>query len=133
MASKKTILLSLLLLTSCGGSSSGGSDENVESDVIQNVETSFSTVFISKNDTQCNDDGLTLEETASYLSSANIITSESECGFIVTGLDSPAVCGASTNNVFIHTINASDLTEAENLGFTDTSTLEARFEVVECI
>ena len=127
MTSKKTILLSLLLLTSCGGSSSGGSDEN--------VETSFSTVFIPKNDTQCNDDGLTLEETASYLSSADITLSESECGFLVTGFDSPAVCGASTNNIFIHTINTSDLAEAENLGFTDTSTLEAReasFEVVEC-
>ena len=44
-------------------------------------------------------------------------------------------CGTATCNLFIHTINRTDLADAENLGFTDVSTLssnEHRYVIIDC-
>ncbi|TYK64163.1 hypothetical protein [Colwellia echini] len=91
-------------------------------------------VYISKGDTQCNDDGLSIEETASYLTNSDIKALESQCG-IISGLSFTAVCGGGTGNIYIHTIDIDDLDAAENLGFIDASSLiveDSGYAVVEC-
>ncbi|WP_413699413.1 hypothetical protein ACLKMH_18380 [Psychromonas sp. KJ10-10] len=117
---KYWILLLTFSLISCVGDSSS------EIDTVD--------VYISKGDTQCNDDGLTIEETISFLTTSGIEVSESQCG-VISDLSYPAVCGGGTNNIYIHTIEIDDLGDAENLGFTDTSLLiteESSYSIVEC-
>jgi hypothetical protein len=73
-------------------------------------------------------------ELLAYLTDLSIEVSESRCG-VITGLAVPALCGASTNNIYVHTINSADLTEVTNLGFIDLSTLpseEYSYTIVEC-
>lgn len=77
-----------IMITACDGSSSGMVD-----------------VYIHKGDTQCNDDGLLLSETTSYLSDSSIEVSNSQCA-ILTGLSTADVCGGNTLNIYVHTIKA---------------------------
>lgn len=123
MKPKLYLLPIAIFISSCGGSSSTSSTpEEIK-------------VYISKGDTQCNDDGLDLEETTSYLTDANIEVLQSECGKII-GLTIPTVCGASTENIYVHTIMDENLADAENIGFMQTSAIENddnSYQIVECI
>jgi len=69
------------MITACDGSSSGMVD-----------------VYIHKGDTKCNDDGLLLSETTSYLSDSSIEVSNSQCA-VLTGVSTVDVCGGSTTNI----------------------------------
>lgn len=141
-------LMSLLFLTSCDNSSAVDQLEKVGEEVKEISEDIQSagddlleedideaiSVYISKGNTQCNDDGLTIVETTSYLTNADIAVSASQCGFI-EGISFASVCGGGTGDIYIHTINNSDLTDAENLGFTGTSLLASEnlsYTVIEC-
>ncbi|TYK64319.1 DUF6174 domain-containing protein [Colwellia echini] len=98
------------------------------------VELELVDVYIPKGDTQCNNDGVSLAETTAYLTDLSIEVSASQCG-VITGLSLPDVCGGSTNNIYLHTINYSDLITVENLGFVDLSTLpfeESGYSIIEC-
>tara|TARA_R110001583_G_scaffold40778_5_gene130115 strand:- start:8654 stop:8986 length:333 start_codon:yes stop_codon:yes gene_type:complete len=79
-------------------------------------------VYFYKGDTLCNDDGLSLSQVSAYLTISNVSFTSSTCASI-TGLAVAAVCGGSTQNIYIHSINSSDLALAENLGFIDLSSL----------
>jgi hypothetical protein len=91
-------------------------------------------LYISTGETQCHDDGLTIDETSAYLTAANIEISASQCG-VITGIFYAAVCGGNTANIYIHTISADNLVTAENLGFSEITSLlaaELGYEVTEC-
>ena len=121
MKFKLLMVIASLFITACDDDSTTAEVELVD-------------VYIHKGDTQCADDGLTLSETATYLTDVSIGVSLSQCGF-TTGLDHPTVCGAGTNNIYIHTIPSTDLFKAENLGFAALSSLDSEmgFEIVECL
>jgi hypothetical protein len=120
MKFKYLMVITSLFITACDDDSS-------------TIEVELVEVYIHKGDTQCNDDGLTLSETATYLTDSSIDVPLSQCAF-TTGLDFPSVCGAGTNNIYIHTIPITDLSKAENLGFEALSSLYSEFgyEIVEC-
>jgi len=122
MTFNKLVLGSFVLLTACGGVLADADADDSD----KYTESKLTKVFISKNDTQCNTDGLSLKETASYLTNANISISASECGVITGGLNFAAVCGAATSNILIHTIDTKDVAEATKLGFADVASLSER-------
>jgi hypothetical protein len=122
MKFKFWILLFSFFLISC--------DEDSSTSLVQDTID----VYISKGDTQCNDDGLTIEETTSYLTNSDIKAFESQCG-VISGLSFYAVCGGGTGHIYIHTIDINDLDAAENFGFIDASTLvgeDSGYAIVEC-
>lgn len=129
MTFNKAMVVSFVLLAACGG---------VLADVDNSAkytESKVTTVFMPKNDTQCNADGLSLGESASYLAKANISISASKCGVITGGPNFAAVCGARTSNILIHTIDSKDAVEAIKLGFFDVQSLTTRklgYSVVAC-
>jgi hypothetical protein len=110
-----------IMITACDGSSLP--EEAVMVDV-----------YIHKGDTQCNNDGLLLSETTSYLIDSSIEVSSSQCA-VLTGISTADVCGGNTLNIYVHTIKAIELIEAENLGFIDTSSFSASelgYAIIEC-
>ncbi|MFT2090144.1 hypothetical protein [Paraglaciecola sp. 2405UD69-4] len=117
----KPFLLLAILLVSCS------------SDLTSEVGVQLVSVYIASGKTQCNDDGLSLEDTSAFLTSADIDFTEPQCGYI-TGVSYPTVCGADTSDIYIYTIEASNLVEAENLGFSDVSGLDERlsYKTVTC-
>ena len=121
MKFKYLVVLSSLFISACDDESNIVEPELVE-------------VYISKGDTQCNDNGLSLSEVTSYLSDAEIDINETMCGQIV-GISHDAVCGGGTNNVYSFTISTESLLLAENLGFQSLSSLDSELsvEVVECL
>ena len=122
MTNRILILILSLFLISC------------DSEKPEVVEDDLAGVYIEKNDTQCNDDGSSLVEVSSYLSNAETKVYKATCGFI-TGLSYDGVCGGGTNNIYYFLINAVDLTQAENLGFSALSGLDSglSYEVKECL
>ncbi|WP_289029197.1 hypothetical protein [uncultured Paraglaciecola sp.] len=121
MNSKALLMLCVIFMVSC-------SDDLANDSAVKLV-----TVYINTAETQCNDDGLSLEETSSYLTDANIEFTEPQCGYI-TGANYPAVCGGGTSNIYIFTIQEPDLLESENLGFAGLSSLDSSlgYETVNC-
>lgn len=121
MSLKTLLMLSVILMVSCS--------DNLANDTAVKLVS----IYINTAETQCNDDGLSLEETSSLLTDASIEFTEPNCGYI-TGVNYPAVCGGGTNNIYIFTIEESDLIETENLGFADLSSLDSSlgYETVNC-
>lgn len=137
-------VLGLLLLTACVteeikevGEKIGDVSEDIQSggdDLLNTIIDNGVEIYIAKGNTQCNDDGLTIEETATYLTDAGIGVSESQCG-VLEGISYNAVCGGATPDIYIHTINILDIPKAENLGFIDPSILitdKISYTVVDC-
>jgi len=121
MKLKFLFVMCSIMITACDGSSLP-------------EETVLIDVYIHKGDTQCNDDGLLLSETTSYLIDSSIEVSNSQCA-VLTGLSTADVCGGNTLNIYVHTIKAINLIEAENLGFIDTSSFssgELGYAIIEC-
>ena len=118
---KSLIILGVIFLVSC--SDSLLSDEAANNEVI----------YISTGETQCNDDGLSLQEISTYLTDADIKFTESQCAQL-TGIVYPDVCGADTANITIFTIEASGLSQAENVGFASLSSLDSDigYEILAC-
>lgn len=148
MISKSLPLLSLLFLVSCDSTTVGqnleelGNDvesvsENIQSsgdDLLNDIIDDTTDVYIAKGNTQCNDDGLTLAETTSYLTDANIDITESQCG-VIEGVAFASVCGGGTADIYVHTIKTSDLINATNIGFTETSLLTPQsltYSTIDC-
>ena len=87
-------------------------------------------VFISNGKLQCQDNAIPINTTKSYLTNAGLDFLEQSCGIINAGY--PAVCGGGTGQIHIYSIAESALNNAENIGFTNTSTLEDGYQSVEC-
>ena len=134
MILKNLSLLSLLLLASCNEATIAEKLEVLDDNALNTMIDETVDVYIAKGNTQCNDDGLTLEETISYLTNENIAVTESQCG-VLEGISFTSVCGGGSPDIYIHTIKATDLDYAANIGFKATTLLSAgglTYTVVNC-
>jgi hypothetical protein len=74
-------------------------------------------IYISSGELQCQENGLSIAKTKSYLLDAGIDVKAEICGFL-THIDYPTVCAGGTGKLHVFTIDKSDSQVAENLGFT---------------
>jgi len=88
-------------------------------------------VIISNGKLQCQDNAIPLAVTKSYLTEAGIDVESESCG-IQLGISVVTVCGGPTEQIHIFSINVNDLIIAENIGFTDSSMLEAGYQKEAC-
>ncbi len=79
-------------------------------------------VFKYDQSTQCNDNGIPLEEMKQELTDAGIQVYCAQKGN--DGNPYPAVCGGATGNINIYLIGTADLRLAQRLGFAPVRTLE---------
>lgn len=88
-------------------------------------------VYISTGELQCQDNGLDISVTKSYLLDVKV-KSES-CGSL-TEVDFIQECGGGTGNLHVFTIDESDMQVAEDIGFTipDSADPDDDYEKVEC-
>lgn len=94
--------------------------------------------LVYKNDgtRQCEPGGTTLAQSRGELTGAGVEVFDSHCG-AMTGMAVMAVCGGPTLGVHLHEINASDMAQAERLGFAGTQELideqrDTGFEITPC-
>jgi hypothetical protein len=90
-------------------------------------------VYISTGELQCQENGLSISVTKSYLLDANVEVKNESCGSL-TQVVYPTVCGGGTGKLHVFTIDKADTLVAENIGFTipDSSVSEDDYEKVEC-
>lgn len=100
-----------LSLIGCGG------DKNSNVTPEENI-----IVYISKGNTQCNDDGLSADDSSQVLVNAGIDVIETFCG-VTTGLSVAAVCGGVTGDILAHEIREVNLSRAKELGYKAIETL----------
>jgi hypothetical protein len=81
-----------------------------------------SLVYESSGKLQCQQNGLTPQQSAARLAGAGIEVLASSCG-VVTGTAFPAVCGAPTGEILLHEVPLSDLEAADRLGFRTADSL----------
>jgi hypothetical protein len=79
-------------------------------------------VYTFKENTQCNNDGLTFKESSQKLINAGIDVLESYCG-AKTGLYSISRCGAKTTDIIAHKIRSVNLSTANQVGYQDIESL----------
>lgn len=87
-------------------------------------------VFKYDQSTQCNQDGISLQEMQRELTNAGVTVHCAQKGH--DGLLYPAVCGGAPGNINIYLIDRSDLGRAVRLGFAPVSRL-AQYEDSPCI
>ncbi|MGB2739236.1 MAG: hypothetical protein WBC60_01625 [Cognaticolwellia sp.] len=111
------ILSALVALSGCNDSES---DNDIE-------------VYISTGELQCQDNGLSISLTRSYLEDASIEVKDESCGNLTLAVY-PAVCGGETGKLHVFTIASSDSQAAENIGFTipDSSIAGSEYAKLEC-
>jgi hypothetical protein len=84
---------------------------------------------------QCEDtSGRPLTETKAQLKDAGSDVFESSCA-LITNKMSPALCGAATLYINVHTIDEKDLPQAQELGFASVETLgdeDEAYDTEEC-
>lgn len=80
------------------------------------------TVYESAQMRQCEQGGITPEQSAARLAAAGVPASRSSCG-VLTGMAYPAVCGAGTGRILLHDIPPARKEAAEGLGFADVASL----------
>jgi hypothetical protein len=116
----KFTYLILPILVSLSGCNQADSDNNIE-------------VYISTGELQCQDKGLSISLTKSYLQEAGIKVKAESCGN-ATLVDYPSVCGGATGKLHVFTIDNSDSQVAENIGFTlpDSTVSGSEYAKVEC-
>ena len=104
--------------------------------VEDSVTLDNSLVYANREVRQCESDGVSPEESAQILINAGIDVINSTCG-IRTGVEYPAVCGRGTVDILVHEIRSVNLSDAEQLGFQEISTLidaavGTSYELVDC-
>lgn len=100
------------------------------------VTTDDLLVYSDREVRQCESDGVSLEANAQILINAGIDVIKSTCG-IRTGVEYPTVCGGATGDILVHEIRSVNLSDAEQLGFQEMSTLidaaaGTSYELVDC-
>jgi hypothetical protein len=88
----------------------------------EGVFPSKSLVYESSGKLQCQQNGLTPQQSAARLAGAGIKVLASSCG-VVTGVAFPTVCGAPTSEILLHEVPLSDLEAADRLGFKTADSL----------
>ncbi|MBA6358071.1 MULTISPECIES: hypothetical protein [unclassified Colwellia] len=116
----KFIYLMLPILVSLSGCNQSDSDNNIE-------------VYISTGELQCQDNGLSISLTKSYLQEAGIEVKDESCGNLIL-VDYPSVCGGGTGKLHVFTIHENHSQTAENIGFTipDSTVGGGDYAKVEC-
>lgn len=116
----KYIYLILPVMVALSGCNESEPDNNIE-------------VYISTGELQCQDNGLSISLTKSYLQEAGIEVKAESCGNL-TLVDYPSVCGGGTGKLHVFTIDNSDSQVAENIGFTipDSSISGGEYAKIEC-
>ncbi|MFT5852587.1 MAG: hypothetical protein ACI87J_002565 [Colwellia sp.] len=116
----KFIYLILPILVSLSGCNQSDSDNNIE-------------VYISTGELQCQDNGLSISLTKSYLQEAGIEVKAESCGNLIL-VDYPSVCGGGTGKLHVFTIHENHSQTAENIGFTipDSTVGGGDYAKVEC-
>ncbi|MBH0016926.1 hypothetical protein JFJ09_05710 [Pseudoalteromonas arctica] len=99
-----------------------------ESDSNNDIE-----VYISTGELQCQENGLSISVTKSYLLDANVEVKNESCGYL-TQFTYAAVCGGGTGKLHVFTIDKTDSQVAKNIGFTipDSSVSEDDYIKLEC-
>jgi hypothetical protein len=116
----------------------GCSDKSSSNDPALSPEESEGNIiiYISKGNTQCNNDGLSLEESIQQLRYVGIDVLDTYCG-ATTGLIFPAVCGGGTADIIAHEIRAFNLSDANDIGYENVETVVdienmLSYEISEC-
>lgn len=109
-------------------------EELITPDVLITPEDAL--VYADREVRQCESDGVSLEASAQILINAGIDVIRSSCG-IRTGVEYPAVCGGGTVDILVHEIRSVNLSDAEQLGFQEISTLinaavGTSYELLDC-
>ena len=79
-------------------------------------------VYESRASVQCGSSGMSPEQSAEKLTNAGLQVVQSACG-VITGVSFPAVCGGSDGKILLHQIPATNLRDAEVLGFNSAALL----------
>ena len=79
-------------------------------------------IYISKGNTQCNNDGLSPEESIQQLADVGIDVLNTSCG-ATTGLSFPAVCGGGTADIIAHEIREVNFSDANEIGYENVETV----------
>jgi hypothetical protein len=99
-----------------------------------NIADDHVLIYRSANAIQCETPGISLEKSAGSLTDNNIEIFSSYCG-VQTGLAIMAMCGAGTTGIRLHEIAGTDLSDAEQIGFSPVSELIAAgygYEMTDC-
>jgi hypothetical protein len=80
---------------------------------------------------QCENNGLTLSQSKSYLLDAGVPVLASKCA-VIAGVVLVAGCGFDGVDIHVHTVPATDVSRAENVGFTQVSILSKGYDVYDC-
>jgi hypothetical protein len=123
----RILFLTLLAALMIGCGSNNSSDTSRKEGII---------VYISKGNTQCNDDGISPDQSTMTLVGAGIDVMDTFCGAI-TGLSFPAVCGGGTGEIIAHEIHEVNLANVNELGYEYIETLVdvdnmVSYEIGEC-
>lgn len=85
-------------------------------------KTGDTVVYESRASVQCGWSGMSPEQSAQKLTNAGLQVVQSACG-VITGVSFPAVCGGPDGKVLLHQIPATNLRDAEVLGFNSATLL----------
>ena len=121
MCMKKRIIIFGLLLTLLG----------CKQELSEQLK-STTEVYISTNQLQCENNGLSLLESKNALRTADIQVIDSQCA-IISGLMYAAGCGMPTGRIYVHRILLDDQLKAEQSGFTTVEQLAEGYQYVECV
>ena len=116
----------LCFLTACSYVPFVGDDDEEDAKPVAKKKKKVKTVLIytSKGELQCEEDtGASTKATKARLVSNGIETYSSDCA-IITGMMHPALCGSTTLDINIHSIDENDIGLAEKLGFKTIESLE---------
>lgn len=105
---------------------------NASSEKSDNKMTDL--IYIDKESTQCNQNGLSLSDTFSQLTNEGISIKSSQCG-ILTGIAVTSMCGADDLQINIHKINHGDTKKSLKLGFKLISDLDKKgmgYKITKC-
>ena len=132
----------LCLLTACSyvpfvGDDDDDDDEETEAPAAKKkarIKTEL--VYTSKGALQCEEDsGASVKATKARLVSNGIEVYSSECA-IITGMMHPSLCGTTTLDINVHSIDENDIELAEKLDFKTIESLEDEndlgYEIYPC-
>jgi len=125
---KRKIYTSFILLTLAACASEA--DGVIETSVSKIFKTEIN-VYISNGKRQCLNNALPINVTKSYLVNAGIEVSAESCG-LLNGVMYSSVCGGSTGQVHVFTIDETNLDKAKTLGFDELSNTPKGIIPVEC-
>lgn len=94
-------------------------------------------VYISNGHTQCNNDGVSYQDSLQTLVSSGIDVIETQCG-VITGLSVITVCGAPTLGIIIHRVKQKAFTAANEMGYNSLSKIAAKdrgvsYQLIPCV